>query len=430
MKQSTLFQDGFYILQKEETQAIGRSRLKRYLQWLDEAQQDWRKPDLVAYATYLRRIQKLDSTTIARNLASIRRHYLAILSNPNNYTHVEAAARANFVNQILENLGYNVASISYDYLTSDSEGFASENMRVLLPPGAYVRDTILTAFIHWLDETNRHWSNPDVLHYKAHLQAQEYLPEDHIRNAIRVVRKRYHEIREDESLLQLLSKGQREAFSQDFRKNLAYADAYPTKDQANREMVEDDPYNQSWLTAQEVQALLQQLDTSSLTGLRDRAMIGLALATGIQQYEVAAVEAGDLRHQYRVEPALYIREGQLREARLVPYESFHFVLDWLDRWLKAAEIKSGPVFRGTYGNRDVLRPHAFHPNTASEILARYPIVMHGSAIPLLFTDLRATCARRWYDAGLSFEEIERRLALTARKTTLNIIGLRLRDVFA
>jgi len=163
--------------------------------------------------------------------------------------------------------------------------------------------------------------------------------------------------------------------------------------------------------------------------MRDRALIALGLATGIQQFEIANVMVEDLRHTYEGELALHVPASKQRGSRLIPYEDYAWALDWVDEWLKLGQITEKHAFRGTYGNRDVLRPHGIAPETASDILSRYPIPMYGAEIPLLFGDLRATCARRWYDNGHDLDEIERRLGTNYRRATLKLLGLRIRRVF-
>jgi hypothetical protein len=136
-----------------------------------------------------------------------------------------------------------------------------------------------------------------------------------------------------------------------------------------------------------------------------------------------------LRHTCAGEAALYVPASKQRDARLVPYDEYEWVLDWVEAWLELAELSESYVFRGTYGNRDVLRPHGIAPETASDILSRYPLPMYGTEVPLIFGDLRAACARRWYDKGLDLDEIERRLGTGYRRATLKLIGVRIRKVF-
>lgn len=428
--QHSLFKDAYVILQAE-TGEIGRNRLRRFLQWLDKTGRKWTQPDLDAYKSYLQHKEHLHTSTIYQHMQSLRAHYIAILSNPSNYDHVPEAERPDFVNSILDVLGYNTISITYETLLRDDEKFGSENMKVLLPPNSYqYRDTQLIAFINWLDHTQRHWTDPDLLVYKEHLIATTEMSIDTINNAINAIRRRYHETVENADALNSLPAQQRQGFLDSMRKRLGYFDQYPSRTNPVREMLEDDPYNQSYLTPHQIRQLLNKPDLTTFTGVRDRALIALCLATGIQQFEACGVLVEHLRQTHDGQLALYIPVSKQRKERYIPYEESEWVLDWVDEWLERAELTESFVFRGTYGNRDVLRPHGIAPETASDILSRYPILMHGTDVPLLFGDLRAACARRWYDNGQSLSEIERRLGTGYRRATLTLIGVRVRKVFS
>lgn len=428
-QQQHLWQDGFTVL-RVVTGKIGKNRLARYLNWLDRSGESWMTPNLSVYASYLRDELELHIVTVYQSLSEVRNHYLAVLSNPDNYPHVPEEDRIEFVNQIVENLGYHTNILNYDILVNGAPLNGSENRRVLLPPNAStLRETHLNAFVIWLDQTGKHWTNPSLLDYKEHLLKSEGVSKESIGNVMTMLRKRYAEILEDDSVMADLHPEKREHFMNDLRRHLGYLDQYPSKSIPIREMLEDDPYNQNWLQPDQIQALLNKPETTTRTGLRDRAMIALAVATGIQPAEVANVVVENLRHRYEGKLALYVPEGKQRLSRMVPYDEYEWVLDWMQEWLDVAEICSGHVFRGTYGNRDVLRPNGIAPETASDILSRYPVMMHGNEVPLLFSDLRATCGRRWYDAGLDLDEIQRRLGIQYRRTVLMIIGTRVRDVF-
>lgn len=428
--QQDLWQDGYSVLRNTQTGEIGKTRLKRFLNWLDAMAMDWKEPDLEGYAEYLRDERELNEGTVYHTLSELRNHYIAVLSDPKNYEHVEPRERSRFVNRILEHLGYNSATINYHSITAETDFIGSENLNVVMPEGStLVRDSILKNFVYWLDETGRHWSYPDLLYYKLVLQKDDRPSIDFVKNAINCIRKRYFELAEDKDALACLSAAERKAFKRDLRKRLAYLDEYPSKQFPTREMIENDPHN-GVITDEQVQQLLLQPDTSTFTGVRDRAMIGLVLATGIQQADITKIHYDDIFQTYEGQPALYVHPSKTREERYIPYDDYLFVKQWIIEWLESSDITDGPVFRGTYGNRDVLRPNGIASETASDILSRYPIYINGFDMTLLFSDLRAVAGRRWYDNGIPLEEIERRLSLNYRRSLLKLIGLRLRPEFS
>lgn len=429
--QRNLWEDGFSVLWEAKTGEIGKTRLKRYLVWLDKLGCDWTEPDLDAYAEHLRSERRLNEGTIYHTLAELRNHYLAVLSNETYYEHIQPKRRSRFVNHILEHLGYNTATINYRSLTNDNDSIGSPNYQVILPPNAsMMRNSTLKKFIYWLDETGRHWTQPDLLLYKLVLQEEDNESPDFVKNALNGIRKRYFELVEDEDLMATLDEDTREAFVRDLRKRLGYLDEFPPRQFATRDMVENDPYNKTWLDQRQVKELLSQPDVTTMTGIRDRALLGLAIAVGLQPSDVHKIMVEDLFADYEGQPAFYFRPAKSREARCVPYEDYGHVQDWLRDWLKVGEIESGAVFRGTYGNRDVLRPKGIAPETAADIVARYPVTINNSKVSLFFSDLRSTAGRRWYDKGIPLEEIERRLSLNYRRSTLSLIGLRLKPEFA
>lgn len=428
MQQHELWQDGFSVLQNEDTGEIGKRRLRRFLYWLDESGIDWTKPDLEAYAHYLRTTCDLTDSSVDLNLQALRNHYLAILSNPENYAFVPPDRQPGFVNSILEHLGFNTASVRYTYLIDDDDAIISENMQIVLPDNAYVhRETYLTTFVHWLDETGREWFQPDLLRYKWRLREQGETAVT-VKNTLHLIRKRYQEMIEDDALMATLTPEQRKEFREDFRRRLGYMDSYPSMANATRDILEDDPYNKNWLRPSQERELMEQPDATTLTGARDRAMFALVLTTGIQQFELAEVQVDHLRRSYEGECALYVPESTLRDERCIPYDGAYPVLEWIDTWLEMADITEGAVFRGTYGNTNVLRPHSILPETARDILARYPITIHGNQVSLFMSDLRGTCGRRWYTAGESLDEIERRFSLN-RDAVLRLIGLRIKPLY-
>jgi site-specific recombinase XerD len=428
VQQYELWKDGYAILQREDTGAIGHVRLKRFLQWLDANGYGWQTPHLDEYAEHLRTTRDLNEKTIDDNLMALRMHYLAILSNPENYDHIPPDKRATFVNRMVERLGYNPVSIRYTHLVRDDDSIGSQNMKALMGDEVYAtRVTRLRSFVHWLDRTGRTWHEADLLEYK-HYMREQGRNKEYINNLLHSLRKRYHEIAEDETVLALLDDETREDFLTNLRRRLGYIDSYPNRTEASREMVEDDPYNKNWLSVLQERALIQQPDPDTLIGLRDRAMIALVLTTAVQQFEVARVQVSDLRHDKDGDCALYVAESKTREPRLVPYDDTYPVLEWIDAWLEKVNITEGPVFRGTYGNTTALRPHAIKPETAGDILARYPIVINGHPVSLFFSDLRSTCARRWYRDGVPLDEIAERAGLT-HWSMLSLVGLRLRDIY-
>lgn len=427
--QFPLWQDGHTIMLDNRATRLGKTRARRFFEWIDEAGQDWRTPDLNAFRIFMIEEYHVKETTATEINNHIKEHYLRTLAEEDRYSYIPPKERAKLVNAIVQHFGMDVKAVGYRYITRYHAN-PSENFEVLFPSGYnwYAHQPLLT-FINWLDDTGRCWNEPEMIYYKAHLRSMdiEYEVEKGI---IGSLRRRYEELAEDEETLsEYLTPEEIEKFHRDLRKNLGFRDAYPSRTTPTREMLEDDPMTASYLTPDQVRELLIVPDDGSFIGLRDRALIAMALVGGLMQYEVCNIHYEDLRHEYEGEVALYVRESKSKPGRYIPYEDFYKALEFAELWCERAHITEGPIFRGTYGSYDSLRPTAIVTTTASDILARNPITMHGMAVPLVFGDLRATAARRWFENGHDFDEIERRLGILYRGTTFGLIGVKIREIF-
>ncbi|MCJ7625997.1 MAG: hypothetical protein MUO76_21095, partial [Anaerolineaceae bacterium] len=97
--------------------------------------------------------------------------------------------------------------------------------------------------------------------------------------------------------------------------------------------------------------------------------------------------------------ALHVREGKGAKERLVPYGELDWCLVVVDKWLEAAGISSGPVFRGLYKGGKKLRPGRQSLRAIEYITTAYPIARNGEMVIVRPHDLRRTYARRLYEAG-------------------------------
>lgn len=96
------------------------------------------------------------------------------------------------------------------------------------------------------------------------------------------------------------------------------------------------------LTAQEVHDFLAGIDTSTLAGLRNRAVIGLLACAGCSPAAVARLRLGDLLvHDGQLQVRLRTREDE-HEAPCEP-----LVQAWLQAYLDRAELSDpdAPLFR-------------------------------------------------------------------------------------
>ena len=117
-----------------------------------------------------------------------------------------------------------------------------------------------------------------------------------------------------------------------------------------------------------------------------------------------------------------MREGKGCKERLIPYGELSWVLAIVDRWLAAAGIGSGPVFRGIYKGGRRLRRGRLSVRAIQYILASYPVMVDGELVTVRPHDCRRTYARRLYEAGMDLVAIQQNLGHADVKTTLGYIG--------
>lgn len=171
------------------------------------------------------------------------------------------------------------------------------------------------------------------------------------------------------------------------------------------------------LTLKQQKALLTLPNRDSLAGLRDAAIIGMALATGLRADELCALTVADLKQTVEGEIGVLVREGKGNKQRFVPYGAEKGVLTLVSLWLARAGIVEGDVFRGVT-NTGYIKTNGIDPNTFNRRLARYPL----DSLELNPHDLRRTYAKTRYQQGMDIVSISKNLGHADIKTTMNYIG--------
>ena len=146
--------------------------------------------------------------------------------------------------------------------------------------------------------------------------------------------------------------------------------------------------NPDFLFYEEIEALLDEIDTSTDLGLRNRAMLELMYASGLRASEVVALKLGDIDRSRMLLKIL----GKGKKERYVPFHEL--ALEYLDRYLKSsrpslmihAKAKHQVVFVNKNGNpmttrglRDILDRTALqtglgrhlHPHTIRHTFATH-----------------------------------------------------------
>jgi site-specific recombinase XerD len=122
------------------------------------------------------------------------------------------------------------------------------------------------------------------------------------------------------------------------------------------------------LDREEARALIAAIDTSSLTGLRDRALIGIMVYTFARVGAVLQMNVGDYFSQGRRGwVRLHEKGGKEHEAPCIPK-----LETYLDEYIAAARIaddKDGPLFRTT--GRSTGTPHRLTQQDAYRLIQRH-----------------------------------------------------------
>ena len=170
------------------------------------------------------------------------------------------------------------------------------------------------------------------------------------------------------------------------------------------------------LTSQQAQELLA-LPEGNLMGMRDKALLGLLVGSGLRRFELAKLKVDHLGYE-QDRPAILNIVGKKLRVRSIPLAEWTWDLTW--DWLETAGIDEGPVIRGFYKGGKKIRPHGISTQAINDIVMKYGEMM---GLELHPHDLRRTFARLAFDGGSSVEQIQISLGHADAKTTYVYLGL-------
>ncbi len=173
----------------------------------------------------------------------------------------------------------------------------------------------------------------------------------------------------------------------------------------------------NWLVKDQANALLNAPDARTLTGLRDRAILGLLLGCGLRRAELLRLNIEDLS-QREGRWVFADMEGKGNRIRTVTVPAA--VKTRIDQWLGAAEIAKGRIFRPV-NKADVLAGDEMRDEKAVwRLVMRYAKQTElGKLAP---HDLRRTCAKLCRKAGGELEQIQLLLGHASIQTTERYLG--------
>jgi site-specific recombinase XerD len=170
----------------------------------------------------------------------------------------------------------------------------------------------------------------------------------------------------------------------------------------------------NWLTRDQAQALINAPDTTTLKGLRDRAILAVLVGAGLRRAEAAALTF-DRVQQRDGRWVIVDLVGKGNRVRSVPIPSW--VKAALDEWTQTVGITAGCVFRpvhkGGFVNGETLTAQAVH-DVVKEYAGQFGLAAH---------DLRRTFAKLAHKGGAGLDQIQLSLGHASIKTTERYLGV-------
>ncbi len=173
----------------------------------------------------------------------------------------------------------------------------------------------------------------------------------------------------------------------------------------------------NWLTVKQAQQLLDAPDTSTLKGLRDRALLAVAIGCGLRRSEIVNLTFTHL--QLREERwAIIDLLGKHQRVRSVPMPGWCKAA--IDAWARAAGLAgSGRVFRPLHKS-GVVVGDGIVPQTVHDIVDDYAKQIGFDNLSP--HDLRRTFAKLARKGGAELDQIKESLGHASVETTERYVG--------
>jgi site-specific recombinase XerD len=171
----------------------------------------------------------------------------------------------------------------------------------------------------------------------------------------------------------------------------------------------------NWLTAEQATALLQTPDTSTLKGLRDRAILAVLLGCGLRRHEAAGLTISHV--QMRAGRWVIVNlVGKGNKTRSVPMPGWAKAA--VQAWTEAAGIADGYLFR-PLNKAGRLAGEKVSVQTVWNVVMEHANTLGLNVAP---HDLRRTFARLALDGGAEMKQIQYSLGHASVQTTEVYVG--------
>ncbi|GHF60285.1 tyrosine-type recombinase/integrase [Deinococcus metalli] len=185
----------------------------------------------------------------------------------------------------------------------------------------------------------------------------------------------------------------------------------------------------AWLSRTQAQELLLAPDTSTLRGLRDRALLAVLLGCGLRRSELVNLTFDHLQQREGRWVVLDLT-GKHGRTRTVPMPSWCKAA--VDAWTKTASLSTGHVFRPTAprGEHVLAREQLSHEAVALTVRKYGRRLGHANLTPedlegvrLAPHDLRRTFAKLAHKGGAPIDQIQLSLGHASIQTTEVYLGV-------
>ena len=172
----------------------------------------------------------------------------------------------------------------------------------------------------------------------------------------------------------------------------------------------------NWLSLRQAQALLSAPDTTTIRGLRDRAILAVLLGCGLRRSEVAALTFTHLQ-QRDGRWCIVDLVGKHGRVRTAPTPTWVKVA--IDAWTFPAGVTSGHVFRSV-NRADRVTGEGLGEKVVWQLIKPYA---ESAGVPGIAPhDLRRTCAKLCRAGGGELEQIQLLLGHASVQTTERYLG--------
>ena len=173
----------------------------------------------------------------------------------------------------------------------------------------------------------------------------------------------------------------------------------------------------TWLEKDQAETMLRSPDTSTVKGLRDRAILAVMIGCGLRREEVVNLDVAHIQ-QRAGRWVLVDLVGKRNKVRSVPMASW--VKHSIDCWQLAAAIVEGPLFRpvrrGGHLQAGRMTPQAIWDIVQDHTPVGLTVAPH---------DLRRTYAKLARAGGAALEQIQLTLGHESLDTTRRYLGTEL-----